>query len=262
MKLLILKRVFFCWVYVKLPKGKVFCCSYMDIKLWQVSSSPVSLKRFSYLCNLPSLSFLLPSLHPPTPSGDAVPYSQVQGHALYNSPLPKPCCFNYPLLSTSYNKQCCFGLCQTNQPTLPSPLAACHASLSTRGTAQPDHRLTSASSSARLSHNVFAALHVSDPFSFVWQMLWIVLSQKSEGIESTWLSKFSQILLFWTISRDYSREKLEGTVDSIISCRVYCPLYFPHTLPLTYFTSHLLLLLRIHSQGLCPDHNPLSSGLS
>lgn len=154
MKLLILKRVFFGWVYVKLPKEKVFYCSSTDIKLWPVSSSPVSLKRFSYLCNLPSLSFLLPSLHPPTPSGDAVPYSQVQGHALYNSPLPKPCCFNYPLLSTSYNKQCCFGLCQTNQPMLPSPLAACHVSLSTRGTAQPDSRLTSASSSACLSQRL------------------------------------------------------------------------------------------------------------
>lgn len=143
----------------------------------------------------------------------------------------------------------------TSQRCLP---ISCHASLSTRGTAQPDYSLTFASTSACLSHNIFAALHVSDPFSYVWQMLGTVLSQQSEGIEFIWLSKFSLILLFWAISQDYSRQKLEGTVDSLTSCRMYCL----SSLLSTYFTSHLLLLLHIHRQGLCPDHNSLSSGLS
>ena len=33
--------------------------------------------------------------------------------------------------------------------------------------------------------------------------------------------------------------QIEGIVDSIISCRVYRPLYFPNTLPLIYFFSSI-----------------------
>ena len=44
---------------------------------------------------------------------------------------------------------------------------------------------------------------------------------------------------FGAISQDYSRQNLEGTVDSVISCRMYCPLYFPHTLPLIYIFSSI-----------------------
>lgn len=56
--------------------------------------------------------------------------------ALYNSPLPKPCCFNYPLQPTSCNKQCCFGLCQTtSQRSLPHQLP-CQALHTRDGTAR------------------------------------------------------------------------------------------------------------------------------
>lgn len=228
------KRVFLCWVYVKLLKGRVFCCSSMNIKLWQVSSSPVSLKGFlSCAIYRAFLSSSLPST-PDTFRGCCTLFSGPRT-ALYNSPLQSLAALI--ILSSPHHVTSNVALASAKQPAnAPSPSAAMPSS--PHGTAQPDYSLTSASSSTCLSH-IFAALPVSDPFSCVWQMLWIVLESKAEGHWLTWLSKFSLILLFWAISRDYSREKLEGIVDSIISCRMYCPLYFPNALPLIYFFSSI-----------------------
>lgn len=249
------KKGFFCWVYVKLLKGRVFCCSSMDIKLWQVSSSPVSLKRFSDLCNLPILFFLLPPLHPR--------YLQGMLYLILRSKNMRSITHHFQnlaaliILSNPHHVTSHVALASAKQTSQRSFPISCHASLSTRGTAQPDDGLTFASTSACLSHNIFAALRVSDPFSYVWQMLWTVLSQQSEGTESTWLSKFSLILLFW------------GNITGLLKAKPgrHCGLCYllqnvlSSLLP-TYFTSHLHLLLHIHSQGLCPDHNSLSSGLS
>lgn len=159
----------------------VFCCSSMDINWWQVSSSPVSLRRFSYLCNFPILSFLGPPTPTPAPqfrSWYVLP--QVQGYALYNSPLPKSCCFNYILSllppPTHPTWQAMSLQPLPNQPTDPfSPLATMPSS-SHMGPGEAV-RIWS-SSRARphshfgpmvctLSHNFFVALHVSDLFSFL-----------------------------------------------------------------------------------------------
>lgn len=113
--------------------------------------------------------FFPPPFPPPLkPSGDAVPYSQVQGlHSITHHFQSLAALI---ILSSPHHVTSNVALASAKQPAnAPFPIS-CHAKLSTRGTAQPDYSLTSASSSTCLSH-IFAALPVSDPFSCVWQML-------------------------------------------------------------------------------------------
>lgn len=93
--------------------------------------------------------FFPPPFPPPlTPSGDAVPYSQVQGLHCITHHFQSLAAFNYPLQPTSCNKQCCFGLCQiTSRRSLPHQLPC-----------QPLHRRDG---TARLQPHFCLIVHMS-----------------------------------------------------------------------------------------------------
>lgn len=94
-------------------------------------------------------------------------------------------------------------------------------------------------------------------FSPFWQMLWIFLSENSEGVESTWLSKFS--LLHPPLSGDLTR-LLKTKLGRHLGLRSLLQEVLSSLLP-TYFKSNLLLFLHIHSQGLCSGLHHFSSEL-
>lgn len=129
----------------------------------------------------------------------------------------------------------------TNRPFFP---ISYHAILFTHGTWGGCQNLKQLQSQTTLSlrpHGLHSLSQLLRCSPCVWSFLLsgrcseysLVKTLKELSLRGS-ANSLSSILLFRVISQDYSRQNLEGILDSALSCRKYCPLYFPHTWNLIY----------------------------